>query len=85
MAVDAAVGDDLDVAVGEQQVYENAAVLLGVPDPQVSEHFQRAFTGRYPAQDPRKRQRRLDREPHLSAVTSLTPRDRRLDPRQRGL
>ena len=41
--VNAAVGDDLDVAVGEQQVDEDAAVLLGVPDAQQAEHLERTL------------------------------------------
>ena len=61
-AVDAAVGDDLDVAVGEQQVDQDAGVLLGVPDPQQPEDFERALARREPAQHVRADAASLDGE-----------------------
>src|SRR5882672_6613265 len=37
--MNAAVGDDLDVTVGKQQVNEHAVVVFGVPDSQRRKHF----------------------------------------------
>jgi hypothetical protein len=37
---DAAIGDDLDIAIGEQQIDEDAVVLLGVPDPEGGEDLE---------------------------------------------
>ena len=37
----AAVGDDLDGMLGQQQVDQHAVVVFGVPDPQLAEHGQR--------------------------------------------
>ena len=62
LRVDAAVGDDLDVAVGEQQVDEHAVVVLGVPDAQRAEHLERALARRDAAPHARERQRGLDGE-----------------------
>ena len=42
LGVDAAVGDDLEVAVGEQQIDQDAVVVRGVPDPQLRKNIQRA-------------------------------------------
>ncbi len=39
-----AVGDNLDVAIRQQQINQNPVVQLRVPYPQLGEHFQRAFT-----------------------------------------
>src|SRR6185295_14671023 len=41
--VNPAIGDDLDIAIGEKQVDENATVLLGIPDPQQAESLERAL------------------------------------------
>ena len=46
---DAAVGEDLDGVVGEQDVDQHAAVVLRVPDAQVREHFVRTFARAAPA------------------------------------
>src|SRR4030095_4503749 len=43
---DAAVRDDLDVAVREQQIDQHSRVVLGVPDAQLAEHFDSAFARR---------------------------------------
>ena len=42
MGIDAAIGDDLDILIGEQQIDQNAVVLCGVPDPQMRENIERA-------------------------------------------
>ena len=46
---DAAVGDDLDVAVGHQHVDQHAVVVLGVPDAELAEHLERALARRQAA------------------------------------
>src|SRR5258707_15355923 len=46
LGVDAAVGDDLDFAVGEQQIDQYAVVVGGVPDPQMRKNIQRALACR---------------------------------------
>ena len=83
-SVDAAVGDDLDIPVGEQQIDEDAAVLRGIPDPQQPEYLQRPLAGRDALQDARERQRGLDGEPELPAVALLAFRNRGFDPREHG-
>ena len=60
-AIDAAIGDDLDVAVRQQQVDEHAGVLFGVPHAQQPEHLERALAWRQFAQHAQRRQRRLRR------------------------
>ena len=66
-------------AVGQQQVYQNAAVVLGIPDPEAAKDFQRALARRVPPQDSVQRERRLDHEANLPRVRSLARRDRFLD------
>ena len=51
--VDAAVGDDLDVAVGQQQIDQHAVVVGGVPDPQLRENVERALARRLVAEQRR--------------------------------
>src|ERR1700686_5862714 len=46
LGVDAAIGDDLDLAVGEQEIDQHAVVVGGVPDPQLREHIERALPRR---------------------------------------
>src|SRR4029078_446985 len=75
----AAIGDDLDIAVGEQHVHEHAVVALGVPYPQQTEHFERTFARRRPLPHARKRQCSLDREADLARVAQFTFGDRVLD------
>ena len=81
LAVDAAVGDDFYIAVGEQQVDEHAGVVLGVPDPHQAEDFERAFARRQRLEHASKRQRRLDDKADLAAMVLLAGRDGRLDAR----
>jgi hypothetical protein len=46
LAVDPAVGDDFDVLVGQQHIDQNAAVVLGVPDPEAAEYLERTASGK---------------------------------------
>src|ERR1700740_1233267 len=43
LGVDAAVGDDLHVAVREQKIDQHAVVVLGIPEPKLGEDFQGAL------------------------------------------
>src|SRR5216684_2035554 len=44
LCVDPAIGDDLHVALREQEVDQYAVVVLGIPDPKLGEDFQGALT-----------------------------------------
>ena len=46
--VQAAVGDDLDRVLGEQQVDQHAVVVLGVPDAELAEQRDGALARRAP-------------------------------------
>ena len=69
--MDAAVGDDFDVAVGQQQIDQHAVVVLGVPDPQRREHLERALARGHAAQNRARFQRVLDRETDLRLHAAL--------------
>ena len=81
--VDPAIADDLEVAVGQQEVDEDPVVVLGIPDPQLAEHLDRALARGDPAQDLARVERVLDGEADLTAVRGLAFADRRLDIRER--
>src|SRR5581483_3519231 len=85
LRVDAAIGDDLDAALCEQQVDQHAAVVLGVPYAQPREPLDRALARREPAQQRGNRERRLDRELDLPRVALLALADRALDGAERRL
>ena len=71
LGVDAAVGDDLDVAIGEQKVDQHAVIVRGVPDPELRENIQRPFPRRLIAKQRCAIERALDHETHLSRVGGL--------------
>ena len=77
--VDAAVGDDLHIAVGQQEIDQHAVVVLGVPHAQRREHLDRAFPRRHTAQQLRQIERVLDREADLSGVRGFALADGLLD------
>jgi hypothetical protein len=52
--MDAAIGDDLDIAISEEQVHEHARVFLGIPHAQEAEYLERALARRQPLQHPRR-------------------------------
>src|SRR5512139_4140043 len=81
---DAAVGDDLDVVVGEQQIHQHAAVVFGVPHAQVGEHLDRAFAPAHAAPDQGAVQAVLDGEADFAAVGGFAGADRGLDRVERG-
>ena len=77
---DRAVGDDLDVAVGDQHVDQHAVVARRVPDAEVPEHeHARARAASLPYQRSRQVEGGLDREADLAGVPALDVRDGRLD------
>src|SRR5271165_3126703 len=78
--INAAVGDDLDLAVGEQQIDQDAVVVLGVPDPQMREHVQRAIAGGLVAEQGCAVERALHDKADLAGMSGLARLDRLLDP-----
>ncbi len=79
LRVDAAVGNDLDVAVGEQEIDQDAVVVRGVPDPQMREHVERALARRLVAEQRRAVERAFDDEADLAGMRGLALPDRLLD------
>ena len=65
---DAAVGEYFDVAVHELEVDEHAAVVLGVPHRELSEHFARALARRDSPHEGNGRKSRLHGETQLAVV-----------------
>src|SRR5438874_7295305 len=79
---DAAIGDDLDLAVGEQEIDQHAVVVMGVPDAQMREDIQRALARRLIAKQWRAVERAFNDKPHLAGVSGLAGLDGLLDRRQ---
>src|SRR5437016_1927737 len=71
-----AVGDDLDVAVGQQQIDQNAIVMRGVPDPQLREDIQGPLPRWLIAEQRRAVERTFDHEADLAGMGGLTLFDR---------
>src|SRR6185437_33163 len=82
LGVDAAVGDDLDLAVGEQEINQHAIVVGGVPDPQMREDIERASPRRMIAQERHAVERAFHGEAHLARMPRLAGFRRSLDLRQ---
>ena len=70
--VDAAVGDDLDDAVGEQQIDQHAVVVLGVPYPQTARRCR--ARGRGPTGCDTAARRRARPRPQSAPVRNASPR-----------
>src|SRR6267378_1787139 len=68
LCVDAAVGDDLHVAVREQKIDQDAVVVLGIPYAQLREHLEGALARRLPPQERTQVERGLHREADLARV-----------------
>ena len=79
LGVDAAIGDDLDIAVGQQQIDQHAVIVGGVPDPQLRENIQRALARRLIAEQRRAVERAFDHEADLAGMRGLARLDRLLD------
>src|SRR5882757_4816418 len=84
LGIDAAVGDDLDVAVGQQQIDQHAVVVRGVPDAQMRELIQRPLARRLVAEQRRTVQRAFPAETDLAGMRRLAAPDRLLDPGEHG-
>src|SRR5215813_6367877 len=82
--MNAAIGDDLYIAIGEQQIDQDTVVVLGVPDAKLREHLDRPRARRYPREQPRKVERMLDRKPDLTFVLRFGFADRLFDCIQRA-
>src|SRR5438552_6119578 len=79
LGVDAAIGDDLDIAVGQQQVDQHAVVVSGVPDAQLRENIQRAFPRGLIAEQRRAVQCAFHDKTDLAGMRGLARPDRLLD------
>ena len=71
LGVNAAVGNDLDVAVGEQEIDQHAVIVRGVPDAELRENIQRPLPRRLIAKQRRAVKRAFDHETQLSGVGGL--------------
>ena len=81
----AAVGHDLDVAIGEQYIHQHAIVRLGIPDAQHREHLERALARRLAGDERAQVTVRLDGEAQLAAVQGFAVVDCALDGGERAL
>src|ERR1035438_7567642 len=79
MGFDAAVGDDFDLAVGEQQIDQHAVVVRGVPDPQMRKNVERALARGLIVEQRRAVERALDDKAQLAGMGSFAGLDRLLD------
>ncbi len=77
--VDAAVGENLDIAVRQQEIDQHAVVVRGVPDSQMRKNVERARAGRLVAQQRRAVQRAFDDKTDLAGMGRLTRLDCALD------
>src|SRR5580693_269910 len=77
--VDAAIGDDLDLAIGQQEIDQHAVVVRGVPYPQLRKNIQRSFPRQLVAEQRPAIQRALHHEADLAGMRRLTCLDRLLD------
>src|SRR5216684_8266900 len=82
LGVNAAVGDDLDVAVRQQQIDQHAAVVRGVPDPQMREQIQRALARRLVPKQRRAVERAFHDKADLARVRGFARLDRLLYSRE---
>src|SRR5277367_1196945 len=77
--VDAAISNDLDLAVGHQQIDHDAVVVGGVPDSQMRKNVECALPRRLVAKQRFAVERALDDEAYLAGMRSLARLDRPLD------
>src|SRR6516165_11019329 len=82
--VDAAIGDDLDLAVGKQDIDQDAVVVRGVPDPQMRKDVESALARRLIVEQRRAIERAFDDKPELAGMGCLAGLDRGFDPREHG-
>ena len=67
LGVDAAIGHDLDVAIGEQQIDQHAIVVRCVPNTKMRENIERPLARGLTAKQRRTIQRTLNHESDLAA------------------
>jgi|GEM_PF-1783949 len=82
--MDAAIRDDLDIAVGKQQINQHAIIVLGIPNIQCGKHLQGALSGGQAAQQRTRVEGVLDRKSNLPAMTDFGLRNGPFDSRHRG-
>src|SRR5437764_15498163 len=70
--VDSSIGDDFDVAVGEQHVDQHAVVVLGIPDAELTEELEGSRTRLEAPKHLCERKRSFDDEAKLPLVRSLS-------------
>src|SRR4051794_6904225 len=79
LRIDTAVGDDLDIAVGEQEIDQDTIVVRGVPDAQLREHVERALARRLVAKQLAAVERAFHHEAELAGMAGFAALDRLLD------
>src|SRR5215472_13867523 len=78
-AVDAAVGNNLDIAVGEQKIDQHAVIVRGVPDPQMRKDVERTLACRLIAEQRPAVERTLHDKTRLAGMGGRAGLDRPLD------
>src|SRR5262249_60220717 len=78
-AVDAAVGNNLDIAVGKQKINQHAVIVRGVPDPQMRKDVERTLACRLIVEQRPAVERTLYDKTHLAGMGGLSGLDRLLD------
>jgi len=69
--VEASVGDNLDISVGEQEVDEDAVIISGVPNPQLGKNLDSAIPWVAASQEFVQFKRSLDAKAELGRVAFL--------------
>lgn len=72
MPMYAAVGDNFDIMICQQQINQHAIVMLGIPDIEMSKQIDRPLPRRQASQDSIARQARLNHNPDFTSVTLFT-------------
>src|SRR3546814_10085792 len=75
----AAISNDLDAAIGEQDIDQHAVVVLGIPDAQRREYLDRTFARGHSAPELVQRQCAFDREADLARMLRFAGTHRSLD------
>ena len=83
LGIHAAIGNDLDIPIRQQQIYQHTIVVFGIPDAQLRENLYSSLLCSLPGQQWNQIQRRLDCKTYLPGVHSLGFSDRMLDRIQR--
>src|SRR5262249_33090515 len=68
--IDATIGDDVDIVVGEQQIDQHAVVMRSIPDAQLRKYIDRAFPRRLIAKQGRTIQPTLHHKAQLARMRS---------------